>query len=130
MADEDDVRAALTALDDAFARGDLAAVRELCTENVVLIGSGEGEEMVGRDAIEPMFTTLLERVGPIDFSLEWDSVDVEVLGEIALVLAWGRGLLKTDQREEALRYRFTGVLVRDGEWWLWKFHHGSEPGRW
>ena len=128
--DEDDVRAALSALDDAFARADLAAVYELCTEDVVFIGSGEGEEVVGRDGIGPMFEALLGRVGPIDFSLEWDSVDVEVLGDVALVLAWGRGRLKTGQREEELRYRFTGVLVREGDRWLWKAHHGSEPGRW
>ena len=124
------MQAAFAALDDAFARGDLAAVRELCTDDVVFIGSGEGEEAIGRDAIEPTFAALSERVGPIEFSLDWDAVDVDVLGEVALVLAWGHARLKTEDREETLRYRFTGVLVRQGERWLWKMHHGSEPGRW
>jgi ketosteroid isomerase-like protein len=42
--DAQSVRDALTALDDAFERRDLDAVLALCTEDVVFIGSGEGEE--------------------------------------------------------------------------------------
>ena len=130
MSPEDEVRAALDELDAAFARGDLEAVRELCTEDVLFIGSGDGEEAVGRDAIGPVFNALVERVGPIEFSLDWDSVEVEVRGDVALVAAFGHGRLKTEERDDVLRYRFTGVLVRDGDRWLWRVHHGSEPGRW
>jgi hypothetical protein len=36
--------------------------------------------LIGRDAIEPTFAALAERVGPIEFAFEWESVDVEVLG--------------------------------------------------
>ena len=130
MTREEEARAALDALDDAFASGDLAAVRGLCTEDVVFIGSGDGEEATGRDAIEPMLAELGRRVGPVAFSLAWESVDVEVLGEVALVVAWGEARLETANRDEAFRYRLTGVLVRSGERWLWRVHHGSEPGRW
>jgi uncharacterized protein (TIGR02246 family) len=130
VAAEAEVRRALADLDAAFDRGDLAAVRELCTEDVVFIGSGEGEELVGRDAIEPTFAALAERVGEIEFALEWESVDVEVLGGVALVVASAGGRLKASGRETLVRYRLTGVLVeRDGRW-LWRLYDGSEPGRW
>jgi ketosteroid isomerase-like protein len=118
VAVEDDVRAALVALDDAFARRELDAVRDLCTEDVLFIGSGDGEEAIGRDAIGPMFAELGSRVGPIEFSLDWESIDVDVLGDVALLVAWGNGRLKTEQRDEAFRYRLTGVLIRSGQRWL------------
>lgn len=130
MAVEHDVEAALAALDDAFDRRDMDAVRALCTEDVVFIGSGDGEEAFGRETIEPMFAELSERIGPIGFSLDWESVDVDVIGDVAVLLALGKGRLKTERRDEALRYRLTGVLVRRDGRWLWRVHHGSEPGRW
>src|SRR5439155_7073693 len=52
------VRDALTALDEAFERRDLEAALDLCTEDVVFIGSGDGEVAAGRDAIGPMFAAL------------------------------------------------------------------------
>ena len=81
------------------------------------------------DAIEPTFGVLAERVGPIEFGVEWDSVDVEVLGDVALVVGLGSGHLKTSDRDTPLRCRSTGVLVeRDGTW-LWRLPRLG-PGRW
>ena len=37
----------MTALDEAFERRDLEAVIDLCSRDVVFIGSGEGEEGLG-----------------------------------------------------------------------------------
>ena len=54
----------------------------------------------------------------------------EVLGDVAVLYAWGPATLVTSRRHTSFRYRLTGVLVRDGERWLWRIHHGSEPGPW
>ena len=124
------VLAAFEALDEAFARHDLDAALALCTEDVVFIGSGAGEEAVGRDAIAPMFAALAPQVEGLQFSLAWESVDVDVLGDVALLTAWGRARLITPRRDERLRYRLTGVLVRADGRWLWRVHHGSEAGAW
>jgi uncharacterized protein (TIGR02246 family) len=124
------VLAAFHALDEAFARHDLDAVLGVCTKDVVFIGSGAGEEAVGRDAIAPMFAKLAPRLDGLQFDLEWESVDVDVRGKVALVTAWGSAKLVTPNRDETLRYRLTGVLVRVKRRWLWRVHHGSEPASW
>jgi uncharacterized protein (TIGR02246 family) len=124
------VLAAFQALDEAFAHHDLDAVLGLCTKDVVFIGSGAGEEAIGRAAIEPMFMELAPRLDGLEFSLEWDSVSVDVLGKVALLTAWGSARLVTPKRDDTLRYRLTGVLLRVKGRWLWRVHHGSEPGAW
>jgi uncharacterized protein (TIGR02246 family) len=128
--DRQAVRDALTALDKAFERQDLRAVRELCTEDVVFIGSGEGEEAVGRDAIGPMFDALSLQLEGVKFSLAWESVEIDVLGGVALISARGSARLETQRRADTLRYRLTGVLVRSTHGWRWRVYHGSEPGAW
>jgi uncharacterized protein (TIGR02246 family) len=128
--DAEAVRAALTALDQAFERRDLPAALDLCTEDVVFIGSGEGEVAVGREQIGPMFAALAPQLECMEFSLAWDSVEIDMLGDIALLYAWGPATLVTSRRNANFRYRLTGVLVRNGGRWLWKVHHGSEPGAW
>jgi uncharacterized protein (TIGR02246 family) len=130
VGDEAAVREALTALDEAFARRDLAAVLALCTDDVVFVGSGEGEEAVGREAMAAMLAGLAPQLEGAELTLAWDSVDVDVLGDVALLVAWGTGTLATPRRTESMRYRLTGVLVRSGERWRWRIHHGSEPAAW
>jgi uncharacterized protein (TIGR02246 family) len=128
--DEQAVRNALAALDDAFARRDLDAAVELCAEDVLFIGSGDGEEARGRDAIIPMFTALAPNLEGLEFSRSSESIDVEFLGDVALLFATGPARLVTASRDLEFRYRLTGVLVRDGDRWLWRVFHGSEPGAW
>src|SRR6476661_669967 len=114
--DAQSVRDALTALDDAFAGGDIPAVLSLCTEDVLFIGSGDGEEAVGREAIGPMFTALSAQLEGLKFSLVWDSVAVDVRGDLALLYARGSAALLTPRRDHKFTYRLTGVLVRmDGK---------------
>ena len=128
--DEEDVRRALADLDSAFARKDFDGVLELCADDVVFIGSGNGEEAVGRSAIGPMFATLEAQIEELEFSLQWDEVEVDVLGDLALLRACGRAKLATQERDATFRYRLTGVLVRSNGRWLWRVYHGSEPGAW
>jgi uncharacterized protein (TIGR02246 family) len=130
-ADVEAVRAALIALDEAFQRRDLAAALALCTQDVVFIGSGEGEVAVGREAIAPMFAALAPHLEHLVFSLgEWESVDVDVLGDVAVLYATAPAELETPNRKASFRYRLTGVLVRHQGRWFWRVHHGSEPGAW
>jgi len=124
------VLAAFRELDAAFARHDLDAVLDLCTDDVVFIGSGSGEEATGREAIVPMFAALAPHLDGLEFSVEWESVSADVLGDVGLVTAWGAAKLVTPNRDETLRYRFTGVVIRVDGRWLWRVHHGSEAGAW
>lgn len=121
---------ALTDLDAAFERRDLSAILDLCTSDVVFVGSGEGEEAIGRENIEVMFAAIAERAEGVEFSLEWDSVDAEVFGDVALLTAWGMATLRSPRGDRRGRYRLTGVLLRGGGRWRWRVHHGSEPVTW
>ena len=128
--DAEAVRYALTALDEAFERRGLQAALDLCTDDVVFIGSGEGEEAVGREALGRMLASLAAQLEGADFSLAWEGIDVDVLGDVAVLYAWGPAKLVTARRNVSFRYRLTGVLVRSDGRWLWRVHHGSEPGAW
>lgn len=130
-ADAQAVRDALAAFDEAFERRDLAAAVALCTPNVVFIGSGDGEVAVGREAIGPMFAALAPQLEHLRFSLgEWESVEIDILGDVAVLYAIAPAELETPNRKTSFPYRLTGVLVRHGAQWLWRVHHGSEPGAW
>ena len=130
-ADAQTVRDALAALDKAFERRDLEAVIDLCTPDVVFIGSGDGELAADRDAIEPMFAALAPHLADSTFSLgEWESLRIDVLGDVAILFASAPAELKTPNREARFRYRLTGALVRRDRRWLWRVHHESEPGGW
>ena len=128
--DAEAVRDALKALDEALEQRDLQAALRLCTEDVVFIGSGEGEEAVGRDAIGPMFSALAPHLEGLEFSFAYEALDVHVLGDVAVIYASGPATLVTTRRNTTFRYRLTGVLVREDGRWLWRVHHGSEPGAW
>jgi uncharacterized protein (TIGR02246 family) len=128
--DEAAVRDALAALDAAFERRDVDAALCLCADDVVFIGSGEGEEAVGRDAVVGMLAAIAPNAEGAEFTLLWDSVDVDVRGDVALLVAWGTGTLVTPRRSATMRYRLTGVLLRSDGRWLWRIHHGSEPAAW
>jgi hypothetical protein len=68
-----------------------------------------------------MFASLGPRVE--EFSVTWESIAVDVLVDIGLLLADGPAKLLTSGREA--QYRLTGVLVRrDGRW---PVYHGLSP---
>ena len=77
-----------------------------------------------------MFAALTPDLEGMEFSLAWESVDIDVLGDFAVLYAWGPAKLVTSRRNTTFRYRLTGVLVRQNGRWLWRIHHGSEPGAW
>lgn len=125
--DELAARDALRALDEAFALSDPDAVLGLCTDDIVFIGSGDGEEAVGHKGLVEMLTRLADRAEGTELTVAWGAVDADVRGDIAFLAAWGTARLATPGRNRELRYRLTGVLVRTGDRWLWRVYHGSEP---
>jgi len=125
--DESAVRQALSDLHDALDRRDVEAIRALCRDDVVFFGSAEGEEATDRDQIAAMLTTLAPATAGSGFALEWTSVGVDVEGDVAFLTAIGTATFTSSRGAESSRYRLTGALVRDGDRWLWRCHHGSEP---
>ena len=65
-----------------------------------------------------------------ELTVNWNSVEVDVHGDLAIIVAWGEGELVTPRREASVRYRLTGVLQRVDGAWRWRLYHGSEPVAW
>jgi ketosteroid isomerase-like protein len=85
----------------AFARSDLAAIRRLCAEDVLLVGTDEDELWHGRDAVLAAFD------GAFDLDVRWD-------GEPVARDAWLFGAcVFTDAGGTETRARVTTVF-RDG----------------
>ena len=129
--DRQAVMEVVDALGAAFGRRDIAAFNDVCTSDVVFIGSTEGEEALGRGKpIEAMWEAIAGRSQGARFQLTWESVDVEVVGDTAFICGFGVATFETIFRTSRNRYRLTGVLQRSGSRWLWRVHHGSEPLPW
>ena len=128
--DEDAIDEAVRTLLEAIDTGDLETVLALCTDDVVFIGSGEGEQAVGRPQIAAMFETVASLAGDTDFRTTFPHIDVEVFGGVALASAFGTGTLVDAGGAHNSEYRMTAVFVDiDGEWLLASYH-GSEPAPW
>jgi ketosteroid isomerase-like protein len=94
-------------------------------DDVLLIGSDAGEVAAGNQEIKAFFTRIFAREDT--FSWEWDRIDVSHSGDVAWFFADGRVVLYTEKGKSKSPYRITGVLERQGERWLWRQYHGSEP---
>ena len=94
-------------------------------DDVLLIGSEAGEIAKGRQELESFFTRIFAR--DTTFSWEWDRIDVSCAGNLTWFFAEGHVVLSTATEQRKTPYRITGVLERQGERWLWRQYHGSEP---
>jgi ketosteroid isomerase-like protein len=145
------VRDALAALDDALERCDLDAVLSLCTDDVAFVD--EAGEAFGRDALGSLLASLAQdRTLSLEPSITWESIEVDVRGQVAVLLASGgwrltelgdgleevllaeagasgsdelRCLLGELENDDFVGWRLTGVLVRVGDRWLWRVRHAS-----
>ena len=124
------VRDVVQRFDEALDRQDLEAALALCTDDVVFIGSGEGEQAVGRDAIVDMALTLAEKAADAEFRVTDTTLDVEVQGDVALITSFGTARLRSSRAVREGPYRLTGVLVKRAGQWKWRAYHGSEPLGW
>ena len=92
---------------------------------MLLIGSEAGEIAAGRQELESFFSHIFAR--DTTFSWEWDRIDVSYAGNLAWFFAEGRVILSTVTQQRKTPYRITGILERQGDRWLWRHYHGSEP---
>jgi uncharacterized protein (TIGR02246 family) len=124
-------RSAVDALDAAWESGDVEAILDCFDPDLVFFGSGDGEEAVGRDGLRTLLGLLAPRIEGGRFTIEWDSLRADRLGDVAVISGIGRIRSSgTLSRFDRTPYRLTGVIVeRDGRW-RWKVYHGSEPGSW
>lgn len=127
---EADVRDVVQRFEAALERGDLETALSLCTQDVVFIGSGEGEQAVGQDAVVRMAAELAARSAEIDFRVTGSSLDVSVHGDVALVTSFGTAELRSPRGSRTGPYRLTGALLRVDGAWKWQAYHGSEPLPW
>jgi ketosteroid isomerase-like protein len=129
--DDQFARDVMAALDNVWLGGDPAAILDCFEPDLVFFGSGDGEQAVGHDGLKAMLTQLSPLAEGSTFTIEWDSLAGERLGNVGLISGVGHvrssGAL---EKFDGNVYRVTGVLVqRDGAW-RWKVYHGSEPASW
>ena len=120
------VRDVLERFNELVSTKNLQVLEEFAPGNdVLLIGSDAGEVSAGRQALEAFFDRIFARENT--FSWEWDRLDVSHDDNLAWFFAEGRVVLTTAQEQRKAPYRISGVLQRQGERWLWRQYHGSEP---
>lgn len=128
--DEVEVREVVRRLDDELERRDLATALSLCTDDVLFIGAGEGEQAVGQDAVVRMAMDLASLSADIDFTVSGSTLDVSVYGVVAVVTSFGTADLRSPRGSRTGPHRLTGMLLKDDGTWKWRVHHGSEPLPW
>jgi RimJ/RimL family protein N-acetyltransferase/ketosteroid isomerase-like protein len=122
--DDDAVREAVRALAAALAGAEPDAAAALCTPDVRFVGSREGEQANGREAL----VALLERRasgGGGGAVAAWSHVDVALHGDVALVAASAAAADGCGGAPSLL----SGVLVRRHGRWRWRVYHCSASAR-
>jgi ketosteroid isomerase-like protein len=94
-------------------------------DDVLLVGSDEGEIASGPQEIEEFFSRILAR--PSTFSWKSRRIHVSQAGDIAWFFAEGQMIVESAEGQEQAPYRISGVLQRIGDQWLWRQVHGSNP---
>lgn len=67
--DEAHVREVIRQFDEALERRDLESALALCANDIVFIGSGEGEQAVGQEAVIDMVRALAAQAADVEFSV-------------------------------------------------------------
>ena len=94
-------------------------------QDALLVGSEPGEVAQGREAIRTLvarFAALPER-----YIWDWTSVDIRVSGDVGWLFAEGAVVSSGAAGRIARPYRLSAVLGWDGNRWIWRLFHGSEP---
>lgn len=94
-------------------------------DDILLIGSDAGEVARGSQEVSAFFTRIFSRDST--FSWEWDRIDISHAGNLAWLFVEGRVVISDGNEQRKLPYRMSGVLEHQGERWLWRQYHGSEP---
>lgn len=94
-------------------------------EDGMLVGSEPGEIARGREAIRKLVAGLYAL--PARHIWDWRTVDVRVEGDLAWLFAEGELVRSDGDGRSGLAYRVSGVFGWNGQRWLWRLFHGSEP---
>jgi ketosteroid isomerase-like protein len=120
------VRRVLGRFNDLVSTKDPQVLAEFAaSDDVLLLGSEAGEVATGRTELRASFSRIFAR--DATFSWEWNRIDTSHEGNIAWFFADGHVVPSTAKRDQATPCRITRVLQRQGERWLWRQYHGSEP---
>jgi ketosteroid isomerase-like protein len=120
------VRAVLERFFHLVSRRDRRVLAEFAPgDDVLLVGSDEGEIASGPQEIEEFFSRILAR--PSTFSWKSRRIHVSQAGDIAWFFAEGQMIVESAEGQEQAPYRISGVLQRIGDQWLWRQVHGSNP---
>jgi uncharacterized protein (TIGR02246 family) len=117
-------REMLDRLEAAVAAGDLAALDQLCTDDVVLFGSAAAN--FGPDETSAYLRFVVESNATIRWQLDRSSV-VHDDGDRLLVAASGHVDFGGGDDVERSDFRLTLWLVRHDDVWLIRHFHGSIP---
>ncbi len=123
-----EVRQALGRFSDLSGRGDVALFMSQfdSVADIMMVGSGKEQVFKGRAAIEQWLAPLLPTK---HISFQMDRVDISSHGETAWAFVEGTETIR-DETGKVLAsdpYRFTAVLVKQGDRWVWRLFHGSTP---
>ena len=126
-----EVRKAIDSFSEASNRGDLAGVLAKFDDqpDILLVGSDKGEVYKGRAAMEVWLGSLYTSNG---FGWQMDRVEISHHGETAWAFVEGKMNVyskATGKLRFSTPYRFSAVLVKRGDRWVWRLFHGSAPGK-
>ncbi len=95
------------------------------SENIMLIGSDNGEINKGKDEIKKWLSQIFGFGG---FSWEMNRVDIDSNGKTAWVFMDGKMIVDFHKGgQKVTPYRFAGILVKKKGAWKWRLFDGSIP---
>jgi len=125
---EIDVRKTLERFSELSSRGDVQLfLAQFDPEaDIMMVGSASTEVFRGRAALEPWLTQVFSEVR---ISFQMDRVDINSNGETAWAFAEGLETVRdlAGKLVSVKPYRFSAVLVKKGDVWMWRLFHGSVP---
>ncbi len=122
-----EITEALNLWNTACKNADLEQVMSMFdnSENIMVIGSANGEVSKGKDEIRKWLGDLFGFAG---FSWEMNRIDIDYSDITAWVFIEGTMVVSIHKGETMKKpYRFTAVLVKKKNVWKWRLFDGSEP---
>jgi len=123
-----EIRHALEKFSELSSRGDLQLFLAQFDEdaNIMMVGSESTEVFKGRAALEVWLGQVFSEVR---VSFQINSVDISHNGETAWAFVEGTETARdlSGKLLSVKPYRFSAVLVKKGDLWVWRLFHGSTP---
>jgi ketosteroid isomerase-like protein len=123
-----EIRMALEKFSDLAGRGDVQLFMSQFDKgaDIMMVGSGNTQVFKGRAAVE---VWLGQVFSGMRISFQMNRVDISNHGDTAWAFVEGTETAR-DLSGKVLGinpYRFTAVLVKRGDGWVWRLFHGSTP---